>query len=88
VARGWKAGEWHFVAMTWGADRFALYVDGEAVVEQTDVSYENAPRDRLTIGSWGDGSRSADAGLDEFRVYRRALLPDEIKSLFERNTRQ
>ncbi len=88
VARDWKAGEWHFLAMVWDADHFALYVDGERVVHQADVSYENAPRERLTVGSWADGSRSADATLDEFRLYPRALSPDEIRSLSERNARE
>jgi hypothetical protein len=88
VARSWKAGEWHFIAMTWDADRFVLYVDGEPVLENTDVSYENVPGQRLTVGSWADGSRSADATLDEFRVYGRSLSAEEIRSLFERNTRQ
>jgi hypothetical protein len=85
---GFKANEWHHVAMVWdGFDtgrssaRTALYVDGKRIGEL---------KDREIAMEWDLGKAGIYIAvgyiglLDEFAVFNRALTPAEIKLLFER----
>ena len=86
VVTQWQAGEWHFLAMTWGPDAVKLYVDGDPVAQRAPVEYLYRPGGRLTIGAWEDGNRSADSVLDEVRLFTEELTQEDIKDLFERNS--
>jgi hypothetical protein len=77
-------GEWHHVAFVYDQpnDRMQLYVDGN---EDFDIEYtDNVQGDdaALMFGNNGsDGWKEYDGGLDDFRVYRRALTASEISDI-------
>ena len=79
---GWRAGQWHHVALQWKLDdgektAMALYVDGCLVSDRCQGNAKN-PNDRplrmkplpfpVQIGSMNTGYRPADALIDEFRI--------------------
>lgn len=81
--RGWRAGAWHHVAVTWNADAVRLYVDGAEAWETP----------RAAKWTWVDPGRglvlgaavlSPGAGLDgwvdELRIDRRARTAAEISA--------
>lgn len=83
----WQPGTWHHVAATWTninskkADAaLALYLDGRPAAERSGVRLDVGPiSDTLDIGRDSDQSPDyADAQLDEFYVYERALTAVEI----------
>lgn len=76
-------GTWTHVALTWTDKERRLYVDGKpvAVVKGT---YTPAQLDSFagTLGCHSPhGAWQWQGALDEFRIYRRALSPDEIARL-------
>ena len=88
AVREWRAGHWRHLALAWSPERILLYVDGEPADGSDDVAYPYRPLARLAVGCWSDGTRSAEAALDDFRVYTTDLSAEEIRSLFERNVRK
>ncbi|MCS7265786.1 MAG: hypothetical protein NZ805_13245 [Armatimonadetes bacterium] len=88
----WKAGEWHYVAVTWQRDKKTLkgfkriFLDGQLVGEAEDVLMDFELTGALIIGGL-DGSetfeRLADAAIDEFAVWERVLSKDEIEQLMK-----
>ncbi len=83
----WRAGEWHFLALTWSPGALRLYQDGELVAASDTVAYPFRPAATMSLGCWQDGSRCADAVLDEFRLYTVDLAAEEVRLLYEGNTR-
>jgi len=84
----WKPGQWHHIAVTWNhlgsgqADgEICLYVDGQRVNHRSGVRLDVGPVDELLdIGRDSDGSPDyAEADLDEFYIYARALSTTEIQ---------
>ena len=62
-----------------------FYVNGISIGTQQMCSPDcppDAPAVPLTIGSSNGGVGSLDGRIDEVRVYRRALSPDEVAQLF------
>ena len=85
---GWKAGEWHHVAVTWrgvGSGKpdgeLHLFLDGKEAgtpVTGADLPVE-AVASTLDVGRDSDGSPDyADAALDDLYLYGRALRAEEI----------
>lgn len=82
-------GEWSFVAMTFGSSTLSIYVNGELVGQVATAFSEIEPdeyaTDDLFIGDFrGIGSTVYlfNGGIDEVRIYDRALSQDEIVSLY------
>lgn len=81
VPVGWRPGEWHHVAYAWGAGERVVYVDG------VEMARSEPGRGLPTLGhffnigagNWGLGY--AEALVDEVRIWKRALTPDEFGGL-------
>ena len=78
-------GRWHHAAFVLepGSRRMRLYVDGD---EEYDVRYEDriehAGRTTLRVGNNGPrGHKGYDGGLDDLRIYTRALSAAEVRSI-------
>ena len=82
-AAGWKANEWHHVAMTWkfnaeGKSTIALYVDRQLVrqmIDQTimmNMDAINKPgSDRETNYLWLNGAGAAGGfKMDDLKIYK------------------
>ena len=76
-------GTWHHVAVTFGAGRHVLYVDGEAEGARDEAQPLNGDADvRLTLGAWiGDGASFATASLDDVAVFCEPLSPEQVAAL-------
>ncbi|MGO8746772.1 MAG: LamG-like jellyroll fold domain-containing protein [Thermoguttaceae bacterium] len=88
----WEPGKWHHVAATWEnvnskkADAaLCLYVDGRLAAERSGVRLDIGPMsDVFDIGRDSDLSPGhANAQLDEFYIYGRALTAAEIRRAVE-----
>lgn len=82
----WKAGEWHHVVVTWDCTfGLRLFLDGAQAGERkaawtvSDV----LPSRRLHLGCEANGTNLCDGWLDDFRIYDRALAPEEVRLAFE-----
>lgn len=78
-------GQWHHVAFVYeqGDDRMQLYLDGEAdyAIDYGD-DLTGMETTALMFGNNGDsGWKTYDGGLDDWRLYRRALSGDEIAAI-------
>jgi hypothetical protein len=80
-------GKWTHVAVVLGPDGGALYVDGAKVVSSLAVTLRPADLGITTNNYIGRSEFSQDSyfdgAIDDFRVYGRALSPDEIKALVD-----
>lgn len=81
-------GRWHHVAFVLEPSkrRMRLYVDGD---QEYDVRYEDrirhAGRTKLKVGNRSrNGHKQYDGGLDDLRIYTRALSAAEIRSIVNR----
>lgn len=82
-AAGWKAGEWHHVAITWeeSGRRLALYVDGRlAEATAKGIVIPAFARPTFWVGSGAGGATPAEAVFDELRISRRARMEGEVRS--------
>ncbi len=88
----WKANEWHHVAVTWRAGQVRLFVDGGLKREVTDAQLVLPEVTQTSDFFIGDAyhpgyaihktySGVADTDLDEFKLFDRALSPQEIGQL-------
>ncbi|MFH1723999.1 MAG: PKD domain-containing protein [Elusimicrobiota bacterium] len=80
--------EWHHVAVTvnWAANESKMYVDGVLEGIQDNSLCDGLNRaDKFHLGSIGDFDSPYRfyGRIDEVRVYKRALGPDEIKNIYE-----
>lgn len=80
-ASGWRAGEWHHLAVTWSAsaNHMAVYYDCTSSSTGT-FSALNGIANTFQLGSDATG-RTIDASLDDVRLSRRALTADEIAAI-------
>jgi cytochrome c len=77
---------WHHVAVVLGASGGALYVDGCPVGANSKLTLRPAdlphPLDYyIGLSQWARYPVHLDANIDDFRVYSRALAPEEIQAL-------
>jgi beta-galactosidase len=76
------AGEWHHVAATWDGRKLRLHVDGELQGETDRTGQPNPNPYPVMIGNFEYPSCHGGAFgglLDEVRLYRRALGPEEVR---------
>lgn len=80
----WAPKQWHQVAFGWDKDGAALYVDGEG---QSMRYREPAPTElgteHFSIGGPYFAANATFTAIDELRIYRRRLSPEEIKSVYQ-----
>jgi hypothetical protein len=78
-----ELGVWFHVAGTWDGAAMRMYVDG-ALVGELDVGPLAQDEHGVTIGGgvdFGLDENFLDGAIDDVRIYRRALLDDEIAAL-------
>ena len=73
-------GNWHFIALTYGASNLAVYVDG-ALVSQAPRSL-NTSTGLLHFASKPGGLERLRCSLDQFALYSRALGSAEVAGLY------
>lgn len=73
-------GAWHHIAGTYDGAVFALYVDGARVASMTRSGALATNSTALTLGNKSALDRPLDGGLDEVRVWRRALTQAQLQS--------
>ena len=88
-SRNLSLNRWVHVAVTLGSDGATLYVDGEAVASNADVTIR--PSDiRPALNYIGRGQASSDplfrGSIDDFRIYNYALSAEEVATLFNETT--
>jgi hypothetical protein len=84
-------GQWTHIAATWDSSELVLYLDGEAVAHLSDVGRPIPVEWQwpgTTIGAhthapyqYGGSIQGWDSGIDEVRIYNRALSAAEIRQL-------
>ena len=75
-------GAWHHLAVVRQGNLFSIYVDGQlAGSESADINIPN-PSAPLTIGQ-AEQIGFVRGRLDEIAMYSRALVPDEIRAIYE-----
>jgi len=80
-AAGWRAGEWHHLAVTWSASANHLAVYYDCTLSSTGgFNALNGTAATFQLGSDVAG-RSIEATLDDVRLSRRALTADEIAAI-------
>jgi hypothetical protein len=80
-----RPGEWHHIAGVTNGDSLTIYIDGQA------AGSSSYPRDSISVSGfelfmgadlYNDQVVYLAGGLDDIRLYRRALSPDEVQQLF------
>jgi hypothetical protein len=79
----WADDEWRLVTVTWGDRLNAMYVNGQlAGTSQYEGGFKILPGTVLHVGSnYPDTPSSLNGSVSQFRVYNRALTPDEVAEL-------
>jgi hypothetical protein len=83
-----QPGQWQHVVLTRDATSHvnSVYVDGVLVGSTTgtaDILYDGT--EDLRLGRWGGGGRHWSGDLDEVAIYPRALSPNDIAVVMQRN---
>lgn len=82
--RHWRAGQWHHVGATWDAQSgLALFVDGQCVARR-EATYTPTPWPTFNIGGDWAGHGTADATIDDLRLYDVPLEAPHVAALMER----
>jgi len=81
-AAGLTDGKWHCVAATYDGSSMTFYADGK----QIGTAAINGPIDAAGsspayIGSWAGTGEFFPGGIDDVRIYDRALSADEVKAM-------
>lgn len=88
-SRGWKAREWHHIAIVWSKDYFRLFTDGVLRAEKAKPFALTGPRDTIFVGNdvgleYGIGERtesaSAEGTIDELAIWDYPKNPWEIEA--------
>lgn len=78
-------GVWHHVACTWeSGGTVALYIDGQAIWDNTSYNPNIWDCNIMTIGAANERSNRRLSGyLDEFRIYDEALQAADIATIYD-----
>jgi len=74
--------EWHFVCVVVSNNNATLYQNGVQTNSGTIVQYTDNVFD-VAIGSTSTGSQFLKGGLDDIRVYNKALTVSEIQAIYK-----
>ena len=80
----WVDDTWYHYALTWGADGIKLYINGELKAENP-VSRPFADGSTLDfhIGSGSIGTQDFKGALDDLRIYKKVLSPQEVLDVYQ-----
>jgi CubicO group peptidase (beta-lactamase class C family) len=73
-------GDWHHVAGTYDGSTATLYVDGARVASAARTGAIAASAATLTVGNRAALDRAFDGGVDEIRIWRRALTQAQLQA--------
>jgi len=77
--------KWSHIAATYDGTSIKLYINGELIDSKAydgQISYASAPVN-IGMGSGGNGTKYLwKGGIDDIRIYNRAISASEIKSIF------
>ncbi len=77
-----KDGKWHFVAATYDGSAIRFYADGKEIGKvSAGGRLDTAGTSPAYIGSSGGRDEFFPGGIDDVRIYGRALSADEIKTM-------
>ena len=83
ASRSIPTGEWHHLAYTFGAEKCAIYIDGEPCGETAALPIKKG-KSRVLVGAEHlDGFHGLQGVIDDLIHYSRALSPEEVTALFE-----
>lgn len=78
--------QWTFVAVQWTGSQARLFVNGNQVATYS-VSGAGFDNVIINIGFQDSGGREYRGSMDDFRIYNRALSPQEISQLYQDGAR-
>jgi len=79
--------QWSHVAGTFDSSGRKLYVNGELVATTTTNDLPGDSAGDIHIGRWDtSNARNFDGSIDEVRIYKRALAPEEIRTHYLRGS--
>ena len=82
AASGLTDGEWHCLAATYDGSSITFYADGKQIGKAAVKGpMDTAGSSPAYIGSSGGSGEFFPGGIDDVRIYDRALSADEIKAL-------
>lgn len=78
---------WNHKALVYNGSHVAEYLNGDQLSLFTASGQPvGGAEEKMTIGSWQPFGRNFAGLVDDFRVYDRALSPDEILALYQEGT--
>jgi len=80
TVEGYAVGPWRHLACVVSGSRAIIYVDGEKKAEDQRKGAAETPAHPVGIG-WASEHSAFVGALDDVRLYRRALTPEEVKAL-------
>ncbi|MGD9497202.1 MAG: LamG-like jellyroll fold domain-containing protein, partial [Armatimonadota bacterium] len=86
AAPDWEEGQWHHLAVTWDAERYRLFVDGEAAGESPAIALPAQGRWELAIGTAYPGWAylgDEKTAIDEFAIWPEPLSAEQIRTQHE-----
>jgi alpha-L-rhamnosidase len=80
-------GNWHFIAATYDGSSMALYFDGKKISgRHVTGPIDTDGSQPAFIGSWEGRAEFFPGGIDDVRIYNRALSAQEIQSMAGKRT--
>jgi hypothetical protein len=79
--RGVQIGKWHHFAATVQGTQAVLYLDGARAGEGVRTGTPAKSNEPLLLG-WGGIHAKFTGSLDDVRIYKRSLAPEEVRELF------
>jgi dolichyl-diphosphooligosaccharide--protein glycosyltransferase len=83
VAGSVPTGEWTHIVATYDGSTRRIYVDGQLIAKETVGGGTVAWGESLRLGRGSTDAHAFRGGIDEVRVYGRALSPAEVRELAE-----
>ncbi len=84
-----KAGQWQHLAATYGFGEMSVYIDGQLAGRKRVAGRPRPSASALLVGRYGleDDVYFVRGLMDNIRVYRACLAPEEIRALYEDSKR-
>ncbi|MFO7973042.1 MAG: LamG domain-containing protein, partial [Candidatus Hydrogenedentota bacterium] len=79
-----KAGEWQHLAATYGNGEMHVYIDGELVGRKRVAGRPRPSAEAVLVGRYGlsDDVYFVRGLMDDIRIYRACLAPEEIEAIY------
>jgi len=79
----WPAGAWHLLALNYGPQGTALFVDGELAAEGSGVPGTSAALSGLVVGSALDGTGAAGGEFEELYAFGLPLSEESVAAYWQ-----